>query len=199
MIYKLPRIDPDPEHSGEYAEEDYHEGGVRRRRGAVIVVVLLGLAVLTAAGAFSYRAMLGGSVMRALPPIIKPADSPLRVKPGQISAQGEADPAKGAGDQVVINQEQPVDVQSGNPIPRMIKTIPVVPNGPPDPGSAAGQSPAGSRSSGAIGRNRQASPASGPRASPAAAMVKVGDNPACSASTPMTALPIAPPPWNTIR
>jgi hypothetical protein len=81
--------------------------------------------------------MFGGSVIPGLPPIIKPADGPIRVKPAQTAAQGETDPAKGTGDQVVINQEQPVDIQSGNPIPRMIKTIPVVPNGSPDPGAVA--------------------------------------------------------------
>jgi hypothetical protein len=124
----------------DYTDDDYDEEPAPRRSGTVVIVALLGLAVLGTAGALGYRAMFGGSVIPALPPIIKPADGPIRVKPAQSTAQGETDATKGTGDQVVINQEQPVDIQSGNPIPRMIKTIPVVPNGSPDPGAGA-QSP----------------------------------------------------------
>jgi hypothetical protein len=131
---------------GSYADDydDYDEEPAPRRSGTVVIVALLGLAVLGTAGALGYRAMFGGSVIPSLPPIIRPADGPIRVKPShdaQNTAPGQADPAKGTGDQVVINQEQPVDIQSGNPIPRMIKTIPVVPNGTPDPAAAGGQPP----------------------------------------------------------
>jgi hypothetical protein len=125
-------------YSEDYADDDYDEEPAPRRSGTVVIVALLGLAVLGTAGALGYRAMFGGSVIPSLPPIIKPADGPIRVKPAQ-TAQGQTDPAQGTGDQVVINQEQPVDIQSGNPIPRMIKTIPVVPNGSPDPAAAGGQ------------------------------------------------------------
>jgi hypothetical protein len=127
----------DGAYAEDYADDDYDEEPAPRRGGTVVIVALLGLAVLGTAGALGYRAMFGGSMIPALPPIIKPADGPIRVKPAQSAAQGETDPAKGTGDQVVINQEQPVDIQSGNPIPRMIKTIPVVPNGSPDPGAGA--------------------------------------------------------------
>ena len=132
-------------YDNDYADDDYDEEPAPRRSGTVVIVALLGLAVLGTAGALGYRAMFGGSVIPALPPIIRPADGPIRVKPShdaQNTAPGQADTAKGTGDQVVINQEQPVDIQSGNPIPRMIKTIPVVPNGTPDPAAAGGQ-PAG--------------------------------------------------------
>jgi SPOR domain len=122
----------------DYADDDYDDEPAPRRSGTVVIVALLGLAVLGTAGALGYRAMFGGSVIPSLPPIIKPADGPIRVKPPQNTAQGQSDPAKSTGDQVVINQEQPVDIQAGNPIPRMIKTIPVVPNGSPDP-TAGGQ------------------------------------------------------------
>jgi hypothetical protein len=127
----------DGAYAEDYADDDYDEEPAPRRSGTVVMVALVGLAVLGTAGALGYRAMFGGSVIPGLPPIIKPADGPIRVKPAQTAAQGETDPAKGTGDQVVINQEQPVDIQSGNPIPRMIKTIPVVPNGSPDPGAVA--------------------------------------------------------------
>jgi hypothetical protein len=125
---------------GDYADDDYDDDPAPRRSGTVVIIALLGLAVLGTAGALGYRAMFGGSVIPALPPIIKPADGPIRVNPPQSTAQNQADTAKGTGDQVVINQEQPVDIQAGNPIPRMIKTIPVVPGGSPDPGAGA-QSP----------------------------------------------------------
>jgi SPOR domain len=128
-------------YSEDYADDDYDEEPAPRRSGTVVIVALLGLAVLGTAGALGYRAMFGGSVIPSLPPIIKPADGPIRIKPAQNAAQGQTDPAKSTGDQVVINQEQPVDIQAGNPIPRMIKTIPVVPNGSPDPAAAAGQPP----------------------------------------------------------
>ena len=126
---------------GDYADDDdYDEEPAPRRSGTVVIVALLGLAVLGTAGALGYRAMFGGSMIPSLPPIIRPADGPIRVKPShdaQNTVPGQADMGKSTGDQVVINQEQPVDIQSGNPIPRMIKTIPVVPNGPPDPGAGA--------------------------------------------------------------
>jgi SPOR domain len=125
-------------YTDDYADDDYDDEPAPRRSGTVVIVALLGLAVLGTAGALGYRAMFGGSVIPSLPPIIKPADGPIRVKPPQNTAQGQSDPAKGTGDQVVINQEQPVDIQAGNPIPRMIKTIPVVPSGSPDP-TAGGQ------------------------------------------------------------
>jgi hypothetical protein len=127
----------DGAYAEDYTDDDYDEEPAPRRSGTVVVVALVSLAVLGTAGALGYRAMFGGSVIPGLPPIIRPADGPIRVKPAQTAAQGETDPAKGTGDQVVINQEQPVDIQSGNPIPRMIKTIPVVPNGSPDPGAGA--------------------------------------------------------------
>jgi hypothetical protein len=129
-----------------YADDDYEdEAEPPRRGGTVVIAALLGLAVLGTAGALGYRAITGGSVLPAFPPIIKPLDGPIKVKPdqqAQASNPGLADSANGTGERVVTNQEQPVDVQSGNPIPRMIKTIPVVPNGSPDPGVTGGQPPA---------------------------------------------------------
>jgi hypothetical protein len=133
-------------HSEDYADDDYDdEADPPRRGGTVVVVALLGLAVLGTAGALGYRAIIGGSVIPGLPPIIKPIDGPIKVKPDQ-QAQGanpsQANSARGTGEQVVTNQEQPVDVQATNQVPRMIKTIPVLPSGSPDPGVAGGQPPA---------------------------------------------------------
>ena len=132
-------------YADDYADDEYDdEAEPPRRGGTVVIAALLGLAVLGTAGALGYRAISGGSVIPSFPPIIKPADGPIRVKPDQQAQapnSGQADPANGTGERVVTNQEQPVDVQSGNPIPRMIKTIPVVPNGSPDPAAASGQPP----------------------------------------------------------
>jgi hypothetical protein len=125
----------------DYADDDYDDEPAPRRSGTVVIVALLGLAVLGTAGALGYRAMFGGSVIPVLPPIIRPADGPIRVKPPQSTAQGQTDPTKGTGDQVVINQEQPVDIQSNSPIPRTIKTIPVIQNGSPDPAATGAQPP----------------------------------------------------------
>jgi len=132
-------------YDGDYADDDYDDEAERPRRGGKIIAAVLGLAVLGTAGALGYRAINGSSVLPAFPPIIKPADGPVRMRPDQQAQapnSGQADSGKGAGEQVVSNQEQPVDVQSGNPIPRMIKTIPVVPNGSPDPALTGGQPPA---------------------------------------------------------
>jgi SPOR domain len=128
-------------YADDYADDDYDDEQPRRG-GTVVIAALVGLAVLGTAGALGYRAITGGSVMPSFPPIIKPADGPIRVKPdqqAQASNSGQADSTSGAGERVVTNQEQPVDVQSGNSIPRMIKTIPVVPNGSPDPAMTGGQ------------------------------------------------------------
>ena len=53
----------------------------RRRGGLVMVAAVLGLAVLGTAGAFAYRAMLGGSIMPSLPPIIKAGGGPNKIVP----------------------------------------------------------------------------------------------------------------------
>ena len=134
-----------PSYADDYADDEYDdEAEAPRRGGTVVIAALVGLAVLGTAGALGYRALSGGSVIPSFPPIIKPADGPIRVKPdqqAQVPNSGQAGPINGTGEHVVTNQEQPVDVQSGNSIPRMIKTIPVVPNGSPDPG-VTGQSSA---------------------------------------------------------
>jgi hypothetical protein len=133
-------------YADDYADEDYDEDApAPRRSGTVVMVVLLGLAVLGTAGALGYRA-IGGAVIPALPPIIKPADGPIKIKPShdaQDSVPGQGDTAKGTGSQIVTNQEQPLDTQSPSAVPRMIKTIPVVPGGLPDTGAVGGQPPGG--------------------------------------------------------
>ncbi len=114
-------------------DEDEHEPHTSHRSGTVLILAALGLAVLGSAGAFAYRAMFGGSVVAGLPPIIKPAEGPIRVQPNQDAQAGKPGQSetanKGTGERLVEHQEQPVDVQSANPpVPRMVQTIPVISN-----------------------------------------------------------------------
>jgi SPOR domain len=138
-------------------EQADEEAPPPRRSGTIVIVAVLGLAVLGTAGALGYRAMFGGSVIPSLPPIIKPGDSPIKIVPQQAQAgatnQTDAD-AKDTADQLVNHEEQPVNIQTANPVPRVVTTIPVISNAPdaplPDsqpPAAASGQAlaaPAGS-------------------------------------------------------
>lgn len=115
-----------------------------RRSGTILILAVLGLAVLGTAGALGYRAMFGGSMVSGLPPIIKPADGPIKVQPSQGSQAGNAGKSEtanaGAAERLVEHQEQPIDVQSANPpVPRVVTTIPVISNAPAEPLPAAGQ------------------------------------------------------------
>ncbi len=116
------------------------------RRGTVVVVAVLGLAVLGTAGALGYRAMFGGSVIPSLPPIIAPGNKPIKIVPPQAGAPSQADAGpKGTGEHLVTHEEQPVNVQSANPVPRVVTTIPVISNAPdaPLPGGQPPAAPAG--------------------------------------------------------
>jgi hypothetical protein len=125
----------------EAEEQDYDQHDVEapptRRSGTIVIIAVLGLAVLGTAGALGYRAMFGGSVIPSLPPIIKPGDSPIKIVPkhdAQAGATNEASAnANDTGDQLVTHEEQPVNVQSANPTPRVVTTIPVISNAPDAP------------------------------------------------------------------
>lgn len=120
------------------------EAPATRRSGTIVIVAMLGLAVLGTAGALGYRAMFGGSVIPSLPPIIKPGDSPIKIVPKHESQTGTPDQtdaaANGTQDQLVTHEEQPVNVQSIDPAPHMVTTIPVISNAPDAP-LPDGQSP----------------------------------------------------------
>jgi hypothetical protein len=129
----------------DYPEEEYaEEAPPVRRSGTIIIVALLGLAVFGTAGALGYRAMFGHSVLPSLPPIIRPGEGPIKIVPGH-QAQGApaaSDPNKaGPGEHVVGRQEQPVELPPAVRTPRVITTIPVVPNSP-DSLPEAAQTPA---------------------------------------------------------
>jgi hypothetical protein len=132
----------------QYDEED---ASPPRRSGTMIMVAVLGVAVLGTAGALGYRAMFGGSVIPSLPPIIKPSNTPIKIVPqhdAQTGSTSQTDAGqKGTGDQLVNHEEQPVDVQSVNPAPHMVTTIPVISNSTDAPLPDGG--PAGSADQGA--------------------------------------------------
>jgi hypothetical protein len=132
--------------AGDSVHDEYEEEGAPSRpRAAIVVVIVLGLAVLGTAGALGYRAMFGGSVIPSLPPIIAPGNKPIKIVPKHDSQAGTPSQAdagsKGTTEQLVPHEEQPVDVQSANPVPRVVTTIPVSPN-PPDASSLGGEPPA---------------------------------------------------------
>ena len=135
---------PDGSDDQQYAEDEYSDEAPsgRRRGGLVMVAAVLGLAVLGTAGAFAYRAMLGGSIMPSLPPIIKAGGGPNKIVPAnnpatQPGPSTQAAAGSGSGEKLVSREEQPVDIQ--DPVksaPRIVSTIPVVPS-VPAPGPVA--------------------------------------------------------------
>jgi SPOR domain len=137
-----PRYEPPSEDDDAAHEEHERDSRSPRRSGTILILAVLGLAVLGTAGALGYRAMFGGSMVPGFPPLIKPADGPIKVQPSQekqADKPGQSQTAnQGAGERLVEHQEQPVDVQSANPpVPRVVNTIPVISNAPmaPVPGA----------------------------------------------------------------
>jgi hypothetical protein len=131
----------DPSYGGDaadYGRDHYEEESApSRRSGTVVIVAVLGLAVLGTAGALGYRAMFGGPMIPSLPPIIKPGDTPIKITPKRDAQTGApsqtAAGTPGTGEQVVTHEEQPVDIQTANPVPRVVTTIPVISNTPDQP------------------------------------------------------------------
>lgn len=135
---------------GDYSAAGYDEGydapleedqpGRRRRRSSSLVVGVVGLVVLGSAGAFGYRALFSGAMFPALPPIIKPSGTPIKIVPSHESQAAAASQTAGAegnaGEHLVSHQEQPVDVQANAGAPHGgangVTNVPVVSNTPAD-------------------------------------------------------------------
>ncbi len=134
-----------------YAHEEYYQPSRRRRGGLIVVMAVLGLAVVGTAGAFAYRTTFGGSLLPALPPIIKASSAPNKVMPKAVETQAaNASPAgatnTAAPENVVSREEEPINIEEAKPAPKVVSTIPVTSNeGPPLPPSvvAAITAPAG--------------------------------------------------------
>ena len=123
-------------------DEGYPNGQSRYRRSSlVLLLAILGLAILGVAGAFGYRAIFGGPVSPTLP--ISKAN-----KTAPVSAVVEANNATktdqasitttGSNEDLVSvsPDEQPV-----KPEPRVIRTIPIMPDQGWLPGAAASAPP----------------------------------------------------------
>jgi sporulation related protein len=132
-----------------YADEYGDDQSPRRRSGFVFVGAVFALAVLGTAGAFAYRAVFGGAVLPALPPIIKAEGGPNKIMPSTASSQadtaGDADATNpSARERLVSREERPVDIPppAASTAPRPVSTVPVFPDPPPmgGPGAVVGYS-----------------------------------------------------------
>jgi hypothetical protein len=129
----------------EYEYEYEDDSGTPRRSRLAIVLALLGLILIGAAGAYAYRAMFGGAIMKpSLPPIIKPADGPNKIVPAPASGASNQAVNPGAPAQLVPREEQPVPVQPPPAPPKVLSQIPVpqAPNAPPPVVTAPPPAPA---------------------------------------------------------
>jgi len=112
-----------------YAADEYDDetDAAPRRSGVSLVLGVAGLILIGAASAFAYHSMFGGkSFLPSLPPIIKASDSPNKIVPAQAaSAPGMS--AANSAEKLVPREEQPVPIQPQNAPPRVVATIPVVP------------------------------------------------------------------------
>lgn len=178
-----------PEHDAgdAYDHDDYYRPSRRRRGGLVLVMAVLGLAVVGTASAFAYRTMFGGSLLPALPPIIKASSAPNKVVPNSGDAQAanasQTGSANTAGaDSLVPREEEPINIEQANPAPKVVSTIPVTSgeNSPVPPSVVAAVAPT---SSPTLPAPVTAAPA--PSASP-------NWPPAPTAAPPLTAAPVQP-------
>lgn len=182
----------EPEHrtGGGYAhQDDYYQPSRRRRGGLVLVMAVLGLAVVGTASAFAYRTMFGGSLLPALPPIIKASSAPNKVVPNSGDAQAANSSQTGAAntagtEKLVPREEQPINIEQANPAPKVVSTIPVTSgeSSPVPPSVVAAITPTPSPALSA-----PAAPASAPSVSP-------NWPPAPAVAPPVTAAPFQPTP-----
>lgn len=122
--------EPEHEAGDTYAHDDYYQPSRRRRGGLVLVMAVLGLAVVGTASAFAYRTMFGGSLLPALPPIIKASIAPNKVMPNSGDAQAANSSQTGAtntagAENLVSREEEPINIDQAKPAPKVVSTIPV--------------------------------------------------------------------------
>jgi hypothetical protein len=177
----------EPEHDAgdAYTHDDYYQPSRRRRGGLVVVMAVLGLAVVGTASAFAYRTMFGGSLLPALPPIIKASTAPNKVMPNSGEAQAANSSQTGATttagtENLVSREEEPINIEQAKPVPKVVSTIPV----------SSGESPPVPPSVVAAITPTPTLPA------PVAPALSASPNwpPAPAAGLPLTAAPVQPPP-----
>ncbi|MBO0716337.1 MAG: hypothetical protein J2P55_03240, partial [Rhizobiales bacterium] len=142
-----------------YGDEYSEEQNTGRRGGLIFIAAVVGLAVLGTAGALAYRAMFGGPVLPALPPIIKAEGGPNKIVPsGAGSQDGTARDADGnsaaSRERLVSREERPVDIPPPvtSAAPRPVSTVPVFPDPPSmgGPGAVVGYSGSSASSNSAM-------------------------------------------------
>jgi hypothetical protein len=121
-----------------YGENGEYSGNfdVPRRSKLIFVTAIFGLVVLGTAGAFGYRAMLGGSILPTLPPITKKGD-PNKIIPSDANSQPGPAPQTdasdaGSGEKLVSPGQRPVEM------PMTASTAPPPATVFPDPPAAGG-------------------------------------------------------------
>ena len=111
---------------GAYGADHYYDDvpGSRWRGGLLVVMAVLALAVL--AGTFAYRAMFGGYVFPALPPIVKAGTGPNNI------VRNNSDTRRSNSSQTSVTSAgsseklQPIDIREApKAVPRVISTIPI--------------------------------------------------------------------------
>jgi hypothetical protein len=174
-----------------YGDEYSEEQNTGRRGGFIFVAAIFALAVLGTVGAFAYRAMFGGPVLPALPPIIKAESGPNKIIPSGVGSQDgaarDADDSNAAPrERLVSREERPVDVSPPvtSTAPRPVSTVPVF----PDPPSIGGRGAVVGYSGGLPSSNPAMS--TPPPASPAPAMpTTTASNPSAGQASPPPAMP----------
>jgi hypothetical protein len=181
----------EPEHDAgdAYAHDDYYQPSRRRRGGLVLVMAVLGLAVVGTASAFAYRTMFGGSLLPALPPIIKASSAPNKVMPNSGEAQAANSSQTGAtnnagAENLVSREEEPINIEQAKPARKVVSTIPITsgesPAAPPSVVAAITPTPSATLPA-------SVAPAPGLSAAP-------NWPPAPAAAPPVTAAPAQPTP-----
>jgi len=159
----------DSYYRGAPQDEDIYEDQprARRRGGMLTVMAVLALAVIGTAGAFGYRAVFSNAGSVLTPPTIRADAGPNKVVPtsqasdasGKLIYDRVGD--KGQPERMVSREEQPTDIKTAAPPPRVVlssgmtnpiapmPSTPVPPSAPAfaaPPAPAAAAAPAGNAS-----------------------------------------------------
>lgn len=149
-----------------YASDSYYRGAphdedmyedqprARRRGGMLTVMAVLALAVVGTAGAFGYRAVFSNAGSVLTPPTIRADAGPNKVVPtsqasdasGKLIYDRVGD--KGQPERLVSREEQPADIKTASPPPRVVLSsgmnpIAPVPSTPVPPSAPAFAAPPG--------------------------------------------------------
>jgi hypothetical protein len=173
-----------------YGDEYSEEQNTVRRSGFIFVAAIFALAVLGTAGAFAYRAMFGGPMLPALPPIIKAESGPNKIVPSGVGSQDgsarDADDNNAASrERLVSREERPVDIPPPvtTTAPRSVSTVPVFPDPPSVSGSGAVVGYSGGPSSSNPAMSTQPAP------SAPAMPATTASNPSAGQAPPPAAMP----------